>query len=167
MKNIILSHYTVKDVEPKQWKETWDNLTEFGERIAPKLAPMDIKLKLRKVILDDITEDNLMKGNMVTIQSAEVHVEETPIEELLMIEPYFSFCEECRTPDGVSFPCRTFKDFDGKECQVIPEEFFMEATLHVAFKSQQENGCGCSDCSSCASGCNDEELGLHKNGNFH
>ena len=54
MKNIILSHYIVKDIEPEPWKETWNNLVDFGERMAPKLEPMDIKLKLRKVILDEI-----------------------------------------------------------------------------------------------------------------
>ncbi len=160
MKNITLSHYTVKDIEPEPWKQTWDNLTEFGDRFAPKLAPMGIKLKLRKVILEDITEDNLMMGNMVTIKSPELDVDEIPIEKLLMLELDFSPCKDCVVPDGTEFPCRTFKDFDGKECQALPEEFFIEATLRVAFKSQHEAACSCSDCSSCASGCGDEEQGI-------
>lgn len=160
MKNIILSHYTVKDIEPEPWKETWNNLVDFGERMAPKLEPMDIKLKLRKVILDDITQDNLMIGNMVTIQSPEIEVEETPIEELMMLEPGFAECESCRVSEGTAFPCRTLKDFDGNVRMVLPEEFFMEATLRVAFKSQHTGSCNCSECYSCASGCGDEEQGI-------
>ena len=159
MKNIILSHYIVKDIEPEPWKETWNNLVDFGERMAPKLEPMDIKLKLRKVILDEITQETLMAGNMVTIQSPEIEVEETPIEELMMLEVGFAECESCVVPGGSGFPCRTLKDFDGNERMVLPEEFFMEATLRVAFKSQHGSGCGCADCSSCASGCGDEERG--------
>ena len=161
MKDIILSHYTVKDIDPAPWKETWENLAGFGDRFASKLAPMGIKLKLRKVILDDITQGNLMMGNMVTIESPELSVEETPIENLLMLELNFSDCDDCTVPGGAKFPCRTFKDFDGKECQALPEEFFMEATLRVAFKSQHAAGCSCSDCSSCASGCGDEEQGIN------
>lgn len=160
MKNIIISHYTVRDIEPEPWKETWDNLVDFGERMAPKLEPMNIKLKLRKVILDDISQESLMAGNMVTIQSPEIKVEETPIEELMMLEVGFAECGSCIVPDGGSFPCRTLKDFEGKERMVLPEEFFMEATLRIAFKSQHEGSCDCSDCSSCASGCDDEEQGI-------
>ncbi len=51
---------------------------------------MNIKLKLRKVILDEITQETLMTGNMVTIQSPEIEVEETPIEELIMLEVGFA-----------------------------------------------------------------------------
>lgn len=160
MKNIILSHYTVRDIEAEPWNETWNNLVDFAERMAPKLEPMNIKLKLRKVILDEITQSSLMAGNMVTIQSPEIKVEETPIEELIMLEVGFAECDSCRVPDGGGFPCRTLKDFDGKERMVLPEEFFMEATLRVAFKSQHEGSCDCSDCSSCASGCDDEEQGI-------
>lgn len=167
MKNIILSHYTVKDIDPEPWKQTWETLAEFGGRFAPKLAPMDIKLKLRKVVLEDITQDNLMIGNMVTIQSPELNVKETPIEDLLMLDVDYSPCESCVVPSGAKFPCRTFKDFDGKECQVLPEEFFIEATLRVAFKSEHDDRCGCSDCSSCASGCGDEERGAHHEHNCH
>ena len=162
MKNIILSHYTIKDIEAEPWKETWDNLVDFGERMAPKLEPMKIKLKLRKVILDEITQDSLMTANMVTIQSPDIKVEETPIEELMMLELGYAECESCKTPDGVGFSCRTLKDFEGKERMALPEEFFMEATLRVAFKSEHEGSCGCSDCSSCASGCDDEEQGVRK-----
>lgn len=163
MKDIILSHYTVKDIDPAPWKETWENLAGFGDRFSSKLAPMGIKLKLRKVILDDITQENLMMGNMVTIESPELNVEETPIENLLMLELDFSDCDDCITPGGAKFPCRTFKDFDGKKCQALPEEFFIEATLRVTFKSQHTVGCSCSDCSSCASGCGDEEQGISHN----
>lgn len=162
MKEIILSHYTVKGIEAKPWKETWDNLVDFGERMAPKLEPMNIKLKLRKVILDDATQDSLMMGNMVTIESPEAEVAETPIEELIMLEVGFAECDTCVTPDGGGFACRTLKDFDGEERMVLPEEFFMEATLRVAFKTQQGSECGCSDCSSCASGCGDEEQGIRE-----
>lgn len=159
MKIIILSHYTIKDIEAEPWKETWDNMTSFAERMSPKLLPMGIKLRLRKVILDDITEENLMTGNMVTISCSDMKFKETPIEELLMLDLDFSPCASCVTPDGVGFACRTFKNFDGEECQALPEEFFMEATLRIAFKAQHESGCGCSDCNSCASGCGDEEEG--------
>lgn len=162
MKHITLSHYTVKNIEPEPWLKTWDNLKAFAERIAPKLVPMDIKLKLRKVILDEITQDNLMMGNMVTIQSKDAEVEETPIENLLMLELDFTPCKDCVTPDGVEFPCRTFTSFDGEECQALPDEFFMEATLRVAFKASHEKGCGGHSCSSCASGCGDEEQGIRR-----
>lgn len=154
MKTITLSHYTIKDVDPEPWRKTWDNLVDFGERFAPKLEPMELKLKLRKVILDDINEESLMTGNMVTIMSEDLDVEETPIENMLMLELDFSECPSCVTPQGTGFACRTFKDFDGKECQVLPEEFFMEATLRVAFKAHSD-GCGCTDCEHCASGCED------------
>ena len=69
--------------------------------MAPKLEPMNIKLKLRKVILDEITQETLMTGNMVTIQSPEIDVEETPIEELIMLEVGFAECDSCRVSDGV------------------------------------------------------------------
>ena len=166
MKTIVFSHYTVKDIEPEPWKRTWDNLVDFGEHFAPKLEPMEIKLKLRKVILDDINEENLMMGNMVTVRSEELKVEETPIENMLMLELDFSECPSCVTPDGVGFACRTFKDFDGKECQALPEEFFMEAALRVAFKAH-EGGCGCGDCESCASGCGEEPEGNCCDGHHH
>lgn len=160
MKEIVLSHYTVKDIAPTPWNETWDTLISYAERMAPKLAPMDIKLKLRKVILDDITEDNLMMGNMVTIASEDLKTPETPIENILALTLDFSPCDTCVTPEGVGFACRTFKNFDGDECQALPEEFFMEATLRVAFKAQH-GGCDGAHCSECASGCHDEELGSH------
>lgn len=167
MKTITLSHYTVKDIDPAPWKQTWETLNSFAERFAQKLAPMDIKLRLRKVILDDVTEDNLMMGNMVTIESPELDVEETPIENLLMLDLEFSECHDCVVPGGSEFPCRTFKDFDGNDCQALPESFFMEATLRVAFKAQHNEGCGCADCSTCASGCDDEEQGSHGHGHHH
>lgn len=160
MKNIIISHYTVKDIEAEPWKETWNNLVDFGERMAPKLEPMNIKLKLREIILDEISQESLMAGNMVTIQSPEIKVEETPIEELMMLEVGFVECDSCKVPDGGSFPCRTLKDFDGNDRMVLPEEFFMEATLRIAFKSEHEGSCSCSDCSSCTSGCDNEEEGI-------
>lgn len=162
MKNITLSHYTVKNIEPEPWLKTWENLRNFAERIAPKLLPMDIQLKLRKVILEDITQENLMMGNMVTIMCKEAEVDEVPIENLLILELGFSPCEGCVTPDGAEFPCRMFRDFDGNECLALPEEFFMEATLRVAFKASHERGCGGHSCSSCASGCDDEERGIRR-----
>ena len=157
MKNIILSHYIVKDIEPEPWKETWNNLVDFGERMAPKLEPMDIKLKLRKVIRRD-HPGNPMAGNMVTIQSPEIEVEE-PHRRTDDAGGRVRRVRVMRS-SGSGFPCRTLKDFDGNERMVLPEEFFMEATLRVAFKSQHGSGCGCADCSSCASGCGDEEQGI-------
>lgn len=159
MKTITLSHYQIRNIEPKPWKETWENLMEFVERMTPKLAPMQIRLKLRKVIMDDVSQESLMMGNMVTIESEEIGVEETPIENLLMIELAFSPCEDCKTTEDVPFACRTFIDFDGVKRQALPQEFFMEAVLRVAFQAENSGGCGCSSCSSCASGCGDEEQG--------
>ena len=37
MKTITLAHYTMKDIEPAPWVETWENLMKFGSRMAPKL----------------------------------------------------------------------------------------------------------------------------------
>lgn len=121
---------------------------------------MDLKLKLRKVILDNITEDSLMMGNMVTIMAPELEIKEVPIENLLMLKLDYEPCESCVTPDGMEFACRTFKDFEGVERQALPEEFFMEAVLRVAFKAHHDSSCG-GDCESCASGCDDEEQGRH------
>lgn len=154
MKDITLSHYTVENLEPEPWKETWDNLMAVAERMTPKLEPMDIKLRLRKVVLDDAHQDNLMMGNMVTIESPEVEVEETPIENLLMLELDYTDCDTCKTTGGVAFPCRTFVDFEGVARQTLPEEFFMEALLRVAFKANGSDGCSCCGGSSC-DGCAD------------
>ncbi|MCC8178614.1 MAG: hypothetical protein LIO38_05805 [Cloacibacillus sp.] len=85
MKTITLAHYTMKDIEPAPWVETWENLMKFGSRMAPKLIPLGFKLKLRKVILDELTQDNLMTANMVTIECEEAGTPETPIENLLML----------------------------------------------------------------------------------
>ena len=52
MKTITLSHYTMKDIDPTPWRQTWDNLVHFASRMAPKLAPLGFQLKLRKVELD-------------------------------------------------------------------------------------------------------------------
>lgn len=160
MKTIIISHYTVLDINPTPWSETWKNLAAFAVRMSARLAPMNIKLKLRKVILDDITEDTLMSGNMVTLKSEELHFEETPLEEIIMFELDYTPCPSCLTPDGTGFACRTLKDSLGSDYQIIKEEFFMDAVLRVAFKSSHGSTCGCSDCSSCASGCGDEEKGI-------
>lgn len=157
MNNITLSHYTVKDVEAAPWRETWDNLQAFAERMAPKLEPMRIKLRLRHVILEQATQDNLMIGNMVTIESPELATPETPIENLLQLELDYSDCESCRTSEGTPFPCRTFVDFDGAVRQALPEEFFIEATLRVAFKSS-DGGCSCSGCDG---SCGDEHGHIH------
>ncbi|MFR5879512.1 MAG: hypothetical protein ACLUEQ_01180 [Cloacibacillus evryensis] len=40
MKTITLAHYTMKDIDPAPWTETWDNLVKFGSRMAPKLIPL-------------------------------------------------------------------------------------------------------------------------------
>ncbi len=159
MKTITLTHYTVKDIDAEPWKKTWDNLMSFGARMAPKLIPLGFKLKLRKMIMDELTQDNLMASNMVTIECEEVGTPETPIENLLALELEFTPCADCRTPSGQEFPCRTFTSFGGEVCQALPEEFFMEAVLRTAFKSQHECSCSCGDCDSCASGCGDEEAG--------
>lgn len=154
MRDVILSHYTVRNIEPAPWRETWNNLTAFTERMAPKLEPTGIKLSLRRAVLEDATQDNLMMGNMVTIEAPALEVAETPIENLLMLGLDYSECADCKTEDGAGFPCRTFLDFDGVARQALPEEFFMEATLRVAFKAESGSGCSCSGCSSCA-GCGD------------
>ena len=52
MKTITLSHYTMKDIDPTPWRQTWDNLVHFASRMAPKLAPLGFQLKLRKVELE-------------------------------------------------------------------------------------------------------------------
>ncbi|MDO4988538.1 MAG: DUF2703 domain-containing protein [Synergistes sp.] len=162
MKEITLAHYVMKDINASPWEKTWENLMKFGSRIAPKIAPMGYTIKLRKVIMEDLTEDNLMSANMVTIECADANVPETPIENIIMLQLDFSECSECKTPSGQEFPCRTFETFTGEKCQVLPEEFFMEAVLRVAFKAQHTEGAHChcgEDCSSCASGCGDEEIG--------
>ena len=163
MKTMTFTHYTVKDISPTPWNETWNNLIKFAERMAPKLEPLGFKLKLRKLIMEDITEDNLMMANMVTVEAEEIGVNETPVENLLGLELDFSECKDCVTPEGQEFPCRTFRNFDGKECQVLPEMFFMEASLRLAFKSSHECGCHGGGCESCASGCEGEEAGRDKN----
>lgn len=168
MKTITLTHYTVKDINPTPWTKTWDNLMKFGERMAPKLAPLGFKLRFRKMIMDDVTQDNLMAANMVTIECAEAELPETPIENMLMLELDYTECSECRTPEGQEFPCRTFTDFNGEACQALPEEFFMEAVLRTAFKSQQGRECHCGEsCDSCASGCGDEEIGRRADSRGH
>lgn len=155
MIDITMSHYTIKDITPAPWSETWDNLTAFAEKMAPKLEPMGIKLRLRQVIMEDLTQDSLMSGNMVTIEALELNVTETPIEDLLMLDLDYSECAGCVTPEGAVFPCRTFVDFDGVPRQALPEAFFLEATLRVAFQAEG-GGCSCSDCSSCGGGCGSE-----------
>ena len=132
MKTITLSHYTMKDIDPTPWRQTWDNLVHFASRMAPKLAPLGFQLKLRKVELEELTQDNLMSANMVTIACPDNDTPETPIENLLMLELDFTQCSECQTPEGQEFPCRTFTSFGGEVCQALPEEFFMEAALRVA-----------------------------------
>lgn len=145
MKDVTLSHYTVKDINPAPWEETWDNLSAFAERMAPKLEPMGIRLRLRKVVLGEITQDALMMGNMVTIEAPGLDTAETPIEDLLMLELGYSACDGCVTQGGAGFPCRTLTDFNGVPRQALPEEFFMEAALRVAFKANN-GGCSCSNC---------------------
>ena len=118
---------------------------------------MDIKLKLRKVILDEITQETLMAGNMVTIRSPEIEVEETPIEELMMLEVGFAECESC-VVRAEADSCRTLKDFDGNERMVLLRSFYGS---HPAWHSNHSTGrVRCADCSSCASGCGDEEQGI-------
>ena len=166
MKTITLSHYTMKDIDPTPWRQTWDNLVHFASRMAPKLAPLGFQLKLRKVEMEELTQDNLMSANMVTIACPDNDTPETPIENLLMLELDFTPCAECRTPEGQEFPCRTFTSFGGEVCQALPEEFFMEAALRVAFKSQHECTCHCGDCGSgSCGGCADgEHEGGHEDG---
>ncbi|MEG1641658.1 MAG: DUF2703 domain-containing protein [Synergistaceae bacterium] len=158
MKTLVISHYTVRDVNAKPWEETWENLVQFAEKMTPRFTSLDIKLKLRKVILDDVTQDTLMSGNLVTFSCDDLDLAETPIEVLLMMTSDFSPCDSCVTPDGVGFACRVLKDFEGNEVFALTEGLFLEASLRVAFKSQ-ESGCDGMSCSSCASGCGDEEIG--------
>ncbi|MCR5335697.1 MAG: DUF2703 domain-containing protein [Synergistes sp.] len=166
MKTITLTQYTVRDIDAEPWVRTWDNLMRFGERMSPKIAPLDFKLRFRKMIMDDLTQDNLMAANMVTIECEEAGLQETPIENLLSLELDYTACPSCKTPGGQEFPCRTFKDFNGEECQTLPEEFFMEAVLRTVFASKHDHNCGGS-CESCASGCGDEEIGIRTDGHGH
>ena len=77
MKTITLSHYTMKDINPAPWRQTWDNLVHFASRMAPKLAPLGFQLKLRRAELEELTQDNLMTANMVTIACPENDTPET------------------------------------------------------------------------------------------
>lgn len=154
MKSIILTHYTIKNISPEPWRKTRENMEKVCLRMAPKLEPMGIGLKACGVVMDELTQDNLMTANMVTIASPEGAVRETPIENILGLELDFTPCSECRTPSGQEFPCRTFKNFNGEECQALPEEFFMEVLLRTAY-GVSHSGCG-DGCGSCG-GCSDEE----------
>lgn len=168
MKTITLTQYTVKDIEAEPWVRTWDNLMKFGERMTPKITPLGFKLRFRKMIMDDLTQDNLMAANMVTAECAEAGLQETPIENMLSLELDYTACPSCKTPDGQEFPCRTFKDFNGEECQALPEEFFMEAVLRTVFAAQHEHEHHCEgSCEACASGCGDEEIGIRTEGHGH
>lgn len=152
MTDITLSHYTIRNITPTPWSETWDNLKGFAEKMAPKLEPMGIKLRLRQVVMEEVTQDSLMSGNLVTIEAPGLNVTETPVEDLLMLDLYYSECADCVTPEGAGFPCRTFLDFDDMPRQALPETFFLEATLRVAFQAEG-GGCSCSGCSSCGGDC--------------
>ena len=150
MKTITFSHYTIKDISPEPWRKTWDNLVHFAWTMSEKLAPLGYQIKLREAQLEEITEDNLMTGNMVTVACPEDNMAETPVEDLIMLELYFTPCADCKTPDGQEFPCRTFTSFGGEVCQALPEEFFVEAVLRVAFGGSSHScGGSCGDCSCC------------------
>ncbi len=149
---MTFSHYTAKNISPAPWRRTRDNLVSFASRMAPKLAPLGFQIKLRSVEMEELTQENLMTANMVTVACPDNAIQETPIENLLALELDFTPCAECMTPDGQEFPCRTFTSFGGEVCQALPEEFFIEAALRVAFKSQHECSCCCGDgsCAGCA-----------------
>ena len=155
MHTIIFSHYTVKDIEAKPWKETWDNLASFAEKMASKLEAMEMAIKLRRAVMDEISQDTLMMANMVTVSSEELGISETPIENILGLELDFSACNSCVTPEGTEFPCRTLKNIEGAEHQALPESFFIETTLFIAFKARGHGDCSCSgghDSCSCSGG---------------
>ena len=154
LKIITLTHYLMKGMKVAPWEETFENLVAFCRKMAQKFAPLGFGLKLRQVELDDFCEVNMAASNMVSISCDALGVAETPIENLLFIEPSFTDCADCVTPDGFTFPVRTFTTLSGQTSQSLPEEFFMEAVLKVIFRGQN---CDCS-CENCASGCENEKL---------
>lgn len=167
LKTLIFSHYTVKDIEAEPWKETWGNLTSFAEKMASKFEGMGFAIKLRSAVMDEISQDTLMMANMVTVSSPDLGLKETPIENILGLELDFAPCSTCVTPEGTEFPCRTFKDLEGREIQALPEPFFIETALFLTFKAKTSgSGCGCSsDENSCGCGgsCGSEHSG-HNHG---
>lgn len=152
-KEVVFSHYTVKNLYPTPWEQTWDNLVAFVETFEPTAISMNIKLTLRKVILDDSTEDNLKKGNMVTVSSSDLEQNETPIEDFLTMKLSFSSCDSCTTQQGVKFDCRTLVNYQRKEYQALPKEFFEDIALRLAFKSPSRVIATCTDCSNCTINC--------------
>lgn len=156
LKTITLTHYIVKDIAPSPWNKTWDNLVGFCTDMASKVAKTGFQLRVRQSVLEELTEDNLMSGNLVTISAEEAGLPETPIEDILELELDFTACPECRTPGGQEFPCRTFKNSEGEECQELPRDFFFEAVLRTAFKAKFGADHCNGSCASCG-GCEKEE----------
>ncbi len=163
LKTITLTHYLMKDMKVSAWEDTFNNLVAFCKKMAPKFAPLGFGLKLRQVELDDYCEQNLAASNLVSVSCEALDIEETPIENLLFIEPTYTDCSDCVTPEGYTFPVRTFTTLSGETSQVLPEEFFMEAVLKIIFRGQN---CDCS-CENCASGCGNEEMALHREHHKH
>lgn len=163
LKMITLTHYLMKGMNVAPWEETFNNLVNFCKKMMPKFAPLGFGLKLRQVELDDYCEENLASSNLVSISCEALDIAETPIEKLLFIEPTYTDCADCVTPNGFTFPVRTFTTLNGETSQTVPEEFFMEAVLKIIFRGQN---CDCS-CENCASGCGNEAIALHREHHKH
>ena len=159
MNTIIFSHYTVKGINPEPWQKTWENLVAFAERMAPRFEALGIKFKLRKVILEEITQESLMTGNMVTLSGGDFNAQEKNIENFTLMQTDFEPCDGFETPDGVPFPARVAVDFEGTKHMVLTENIFLEAALKLAFKAQCAEGCEGVQCESCLNGCH-EEMGI-------
>lgn len=158
MKEIILSHYTVNGIEALPWSKTWETMKEFAAKSSRRFAAMNVKIGLRKVIFDDVSEDALMAANSVTVRSADFGVREIPIESIVGLIVDFDGDEFVEISGGAKFPCRVYKSADGKAYSSVPKEFLMEAVMHVIFGDEDSFCTG--DCNCCASGCGDEEQGI-------
>lgn len=137
MKTIVFSHYTVKNITTEPWVETWTNLVHFAETMTPHFKSINIRIKLRKVIMDNITQDSLMAGNMVTLAIKDIQ-HETPIEKFIMMETDFVPCISCVTPDKYPFPCRALKNVKGETVTTLTDDMFLAAALKLAFKVEHD-----------------------------
>lgn len=156
MNTIIFSHYTVKGINPEPWQKTWQNLVAFAEKMSPRFQALGIKFKLRKVILEEITQESLMTGNMVTLSGGDFNAEEKNIENFTLMQTDYEPCEGFVTPDGVPFPARVAVDFEGKRNVILTENIFLEAALKLAFKAQCSESCEGVQCESCLNGCHED-----------
>jgi len=150
LKDITLSLYTVAS-EAELYEAETERLKAFCGRMNSRLEKMETKLKLRKVIFDEINEDALMSAGMITLKSEEL--DEIAAEELVGLEVDFELQE------GRAFPSRIYKDVSGNVCKTISDSLLTQAVLQLAFGTLFGDVCN-GDCSNCASGCGQEESGI-------